>query len=78
MRRLAFRAALAAAAVALIGTTVTAYLVRRNAQGAPIAWDLAASAPNQVAGRITFYIDTRGVPTPAIHSASVGTRPSCP
>ena len=62
MRRLAARAALAAAALALPGSTVAGYLIRRNDAGAEVTWNLASSAPNVVAGRITFYVDPGGVP----------------
>jgi hypothetical protein len=62
MRRLAIRASLAAAAVALMGPAGPAYLVIRTDSGAEIKWNLAASAPDVVGGKVTFYIDRSNAP----------------
>jgi hypothetical protein len=62
MRRLAARAALAAVAVSLAAAGGSGYLVRRTDGGAEIAWNLSASAPNQVGGKITYFVDPAGVP----------------
>src|SRR5688572_7187652 len=51
------RAAAAALALLLLGSPLPAYLVRRTGKGTEIRWDLERSAPNVVAGKVTYYVD---------------------
>ncbi len=51
------RAAAAAIVVLLLGSPLPAYLVRRTVDGGSVRWDLGRSAPNVVAGKVTFHVD---------------------
>ena len=62
MRRPVLRAALAAAAVLLAVAPLPGYLITRLPTGARISWKTGIAAANVVDGRVTFYIDTTGVP----------------
>lgn len=62
MTRFAVRALVAAAALLVAGADLPAYLVRRTSGGTEITWNLSASAPNVVGGKVTFFVDTNGVP----------------
>ena len=62
MSRPVLRAAVAAAAVLLSVAALPGYVLVRLPTGARISWKTGLAAANVVGGKVTYYIDTTGVP----------------
>ena len=62
MSRPVLRAAVAAAALLLSVAALPGYVIVRLPTGARISWKTGLAAANVVDGKVTYYVDTTGVP----------------